>query len=208
MSTRSPTGDGRRAATPAQSSEAISDAEIVARCARGDAAAWEALVQRYRRLIYAIPHRMGLDATDADDVFQITFAKLAERVDSLEQPAQVRAWLVTTARRESLKVVKRPAAGSTKSEQLSQVADPAELPSEELERLQDRHLVQRSLAGLDCRCRDLLTRLYSVEGSGDGKVTYESVAKELGVPVGSVGPTRIRCLHKLLSEFRRLAEET
>ena len=129
-------------------------------------------------------------------------------MDSLEQPGQVRAWLVTTARREALKVVKRPRVTDSQSEQLSQVADPAELPSEELERLQDRHLVQRSLAGLDIRCRELLTRLYSDTGSTDGKATYESVAKELGVPVGSVGPTRMRCLHKLLNEFRRLAEES
>jgi RNA polymerase sigma factor (sigma-70 family) len=194
-----------RRAAPASGEERLSDAELTARCVSGDERAWALLVDRYRRLIYTIPYRMGLDPADADEIFQITFARLAERLGGLEQPDRVRAWLVTTARRLALN-----AAGRRKnfdSEVSAAIADPADLPSETLARLEEQQLVRIALSRLGGPCRRLLTLLYyPAEGAGKAS-SYESVARELGIPIGSVGPTRLRCLRKLLVEFRSLSEE-
>ncbi len=209
MSTR-PRAGGRRSTGKTQRSlETLSDAELVARCASGEASAWEALVHRYKNLIYAIPHRMGLGPSDADDVFQITFARLAERIESLENPSRVRAWLVTTARRIGLDTVARGRVrGNTAGpEALSEVRDPADLASDELERLQNRDLVRRALGRLDERCRELLSKLYYRQDAAADARSYARVANELAMPVGSIGPTRLRCLQKLLAEFQRLAIE-
>jgi RNA polymerase sigma factor (sigma-70 family) len=149
---------------------------------------------------------MGLDPSDADDVFQITFASLAEEIGSLRKPDRVRAWLATAARRAALKV--RVRRRGELLDTATDLPDPGELPSEELERLQDQQLVQRALASLSARCRDLLERLYFPKENQDGAGSYESVAKDLDMPLGSIGPTRMRCLEKLLNEFRKLAEET
>lgn len=185
--------------------DASSDAELVARCADGDDAAWRTLVNRYRRLIYTIPYRMGLDPADADEVFQVTFARLAERIGSLRDPERVRAWLVTTARRVALNLTGRRR--DADPEALATIADTADLPEAEIERLQEQQLVRRALDGLGGRCRELLRRLYYPDPASGETGSYESVARELGVPVGSIGPTRMRCLKKLLLEYRRLTQD-
>lgn len=182
------------------------DARLVAACAKGDEDAWRALVQRYRRLVYTIPYRMGLDPADADEVFQITYTRLAERIDRLERPERVRAWLVTTARRVSLNLVTRRRTGDDSSDALAHVADPADLPSEELRKLEEQELVRSALERLGDRCRELLRLLYYPEG-GDRTASYEEISERLGMPVGSIGPTRMRCLRKLRTEFERLTGE-
>ncbi len=188
---------------PAKPAEAA-DAALVARCAESDAAAWRALVDRYRRLVYTIPYRMGLDPADADDVFQLTFTRLAERIDRLERPERVRAWLVTTARRLALNLVSRSRLMESE-DALVNVADPADLPPDEIDRLERQQLVRLALSRLGRRCRRLLERLYYGEAATGQRVSYEEIAAEMDMPVGSIGPTRMRCLKKLSTEFERLA---
>ena len=130
-------GAGQSRAAPVKLAK-LTDAEIVARCAVGDEAAWWVLVSRYRRLVYTIPYRMGLDPADSDDVFQITWVRLAERIGALREPARVRAWLVTTARRVALNVAGRRR--DSESEIPADLTDPADLPSDEIERLAARAL--------------------------------------------------------------------
>jgi RNA polymerase sigma factor (sigma-70 family) len=180
------------------------DADLVALCAAGDVYAWRVLVTRYRRLIYTIPYRMGLDPAEADDVFQLAFARLAERIDRLERPERVRAWLVTTARRLSLNVVTRRRRLEDSAVVLENVADPSDLPGEEIERLEEQQLIRIALERLGGRCRELLSLLYYPEDTG---ASYETISKRLGMPIGSIGPTRMRCLRKLRAEFERLAGE-
>ena len=75
-----------------------SDAELVRACRRGDQAAWDELVNRYQRLIFAIPRRAGLSEEQAADVFQEVFLTLFEKLDEIEQPEKIRSWIVTTAK--------------------------------------------------------------------------------------------------------------
>jgi RNA polymerase sigma factor (sigma-70 family) len=184
----------------------ISDESLVLACRRGEADAWEMLINRYQRLIYTIPRRAGLDEDQAAEVFQRTFAKLLENLHRIRQPGSIHAWLVTTARRETLQLIREqrveqsfPRTDNLDSEPQSEtIPDDTPLPSERLERLEDQQLIQRAIAALDERSRTLLTLLYYQPNP----LSYAEIAAVLNIPEGSLGPTRARCLQKL----RRLLE--
>lgn len=187
-----------------ESETPASDAELAARCNRGDGAAWEILVHRYQRLVYAIVRRIGLDEHMAADVFQTVFARLIEHLPKLTQQDRLQAWIVTTAKREAL--LQRSRGQRTVSMTRDDdgdndgttaewdVADDALLPEDALAALQSQNQVRQALDRLDTRCRDLLTMLY---GDADEAVAYDQIAARLDMPVGSIGPTRARCLGKL-----------
>src|SRR5688572_32311732 len=84
-----------------------SDEQLVQACQRGDEDAWEQLIARYRRLVYTIPRRAGLDDDLAAEVFQRVFITLLESIDRIEQPARISTWLVTTTRRETWRTGRR-----------------------------------------------------------------------------------------------------
>lgn len=175
------------------------DAPLVARCLRGDAAAWETLVRRYQRLVYAIVRRAGLDEHAAADVFQTVFERLIESLPRINEPSRLQAWIVTTAKRETLLQIERSrrTVSMTPTDEDGAPAwdmpDSAPLPDEVLAEVQDIERVRVALDRLEARCRDLLRRLFR----DDVAIAYDEVARELGMSVGSIGPTRARCLGKL-----------
>ena len=179
-----------------------SDGKLVLACRRGDPEAWEGLVNRYQRLIYSIPRRSGMDEDQAAEVFQRTFVKLLEHLDRIEQPERIRAWLVTTARRETWRLIRQQRSEESFSDtddadsEISHetVSDDALLPDEALERLEEQHLVRTAIAAMDERCRKLLALLYY----RPDPPPYAEIAATLDMPEGSLGPTRARCLQKLL----------
>jgi len=188
--------------------EQMEDAALVRLCVEREEMAWAVLVQRFRRLVYAIPIRAGLRDDQTEQVFHETFAKLAERIGALKEPDRVRAWIVTTARRLTIDVMRARAASPvlTDSEAtLATVEDPATLAPDELMRLETRHLVRQGMLRLGDRCRRLLTVLFYDDS--DPPRSYESMARELGMPVGSLGPTRARCLAKLATELEDLRRD-
>jgi RNA polymerase sigma factor (sigma-70 family) len=176
----------------------LSDEALVLACRRGDAGAWEALIQRYQRLIYAIPRRSGLNDDQVADVFQHVFAMLLENLDSIQQPARVGAWLATTARRESWRLGRHESGTTTSVDNeddldAGALPDTMLLPDELMLRLEMQHQVRVAIAGLDERCRRLLTLLFY----RSEPPAYAEIATALGLPEGSIGPTRARCLKKL-----------
>lgn len=184
------------------------DASLVARCRQGDAAAWAALVRRYQRLVYAIVQRTGLDEHAAADVFQTVFARLLSHLPSLVQPDRLQAWIVTTAKREALRArhlahrtvsMTRPDDNEGDAFE-DTVADDSPLAEQRLSDLQQLNLLRNALDSLDPRCRDLLLLVFRDD---DERLPYDEVARRLGVPLGSIGPTRSRCLAKL----RRLVDD-
>lgn len=177
-----------------------SDAELIEGCRRGEEAAWEALVARYQRLIYAIPRRAGLDEDRSSEVFQEVFATLLESLANITQPDRLQAWLVTTAKRKSWRLIRRESStrsfagdDETQDAEMYNVADAALLPDEAMRQLEEQHLVRLSLTELDERCRLLLTILFY----SPAPVPYSEIAARLGTSEGSIGPTRARCLRKL-----------
>lgn len=186
----------------------MSDLELVAACRRDDNLAWETLIRRYRRLVYAVPSRAGLPPDQIETIFHETFAKLAERIDTIDRGDRVRAWVVTTARRLTIDAIRGRARGrelEDSEETLEHLEDPAELPSDAVEKMERRHLVRTALRRMGERCRRLLTALFY--DRSDPPRSYESIAAELGMPLGSLGPTRARCLAKLLQEYEGLDHE-
>lgn len=181
------------------------DEALVLACRRGDADAWEALIARYQRLIYAIPSRAGLDAELSAEVFQNVFATLLKNLDRIEQPSRIRAWLVTAARRATWRLIRRNRnvrsfrESEDAEDEINEIPDGAALPEDELVRLQEQHIIRTGVAALDERCRRLLTLLYY----GPSRQSYEEIAAALDMSVGSIGPIRARCLQKL----RRLLED-
>ncbi len=181
------------------------DEQLLLACRRGEEAAWEALVRRYQRLVYAVPRRAGLDEDAAAEVFQEVFTTLLENVAGIEQPSRLHAWLVTTARRKTWRVITRSKAtrpfGGDEGEEdeMLSVADERALPDEALAQLEEQHLVRAALADLDERCRKLLTMLFYRADPPP----YSEVAAALGTPEGSIGPTRARCLRKLLDALKK-----
>jgi RNA polymerase sigma factor (sigma-70 family) len=195
------------ALNPDYANTEISDADLIARCVTGDAKAWEALVHRYQRLVYVIVCRMGFDEHMAADVFQTVFERLMAHLSKLTDPDRLQAWIVTTTKREALLQLKRSRRNisftldDSTGEDLPEwdIADESLLPEQVLVELQTQAMVRHAMGRLDTRCNQLLTMLY-VEG--DDKVAYEEVSARLDMPIGSIGPTRSRCLEKL----RKLVE--
>lgn len=182
------------------------DEELLEGCRRGDAAAWEALVKRYERLIYAVPRRAGLAEDLAAEVFQEVFTTLFEKLDDIEQPDRLQAWLVTTAKRKTWRLIgNRQTAAARRSSgndddpdaELRALPDNAPLPDEVLVRLEEQHRVRAALAALDERCQKLLGLLFY----RPDPLPYSEIAAAIGAPEGSIGPTRARCLQKLMRQL-------
>jgi len=177
------------------------DKELLIACRRGDESSWQALVDRYQRLIYAIPRRAGLNEDQAGEVFQEVFVTLFEKLNDINEPDRLHAWLVTTARRKTWRLVSKERSsysarigdGDAGDEALA-VVDDAVLPDETLVRLEEQHRIRTALEELDPRCRELLTMLYYQAEPPP----YSEIAAVLGSPEGSIGPTRARCLKKLM----------
>jgi RNA polymerase sigma factor (sigma-70 family) len=182
--------------------ESLPDAQLLQLCKDGQQRAWEVLVRRYQRLIYTIPRRAGLDESHAADVFQTTFVRLFENLDRMHDPSRLRAWLVTTARRETLhllamarRVVEvaplRDDGGA--NDPLDQFADPSPLPEELLSSLQDQDRLRRAVDRLDDPSRALMAMLFLC----DEPMPYREIAARLQIAEGSIGPTRARALARL-----------
>lgn len=172
------------------------DAFLISACRKGDDLAWRVLVGRYAQLIYRIPLRCGLSFEQADDILQNVFVLLLEKLDQIDHPDRVRAWLVTTARWESLRAMRARARTSEVSLYNNEMEPWIEQnlePDQLLIHSEQRRLVQQGLAMLDPRCADLLRMLFCQLPTP----TYSEIARALGISEGSIGPTRARCLHKL-----------
>jgi RNA polymerase sigma factor (sigma-70 family) len=182
------------------------DAALVQACRAGDHGAWELLIRRYQRLVYSIPLRAGLGEDAAAEIFQRIFVVLFEKLDTLTQPERLRAWLVTTARRECWAYSRREqrtvALPQTDQDAggAADIPDPGLLPDESLELQERQHMVRQALSSLDERCRTLLQLLFFQPEPP----SYAELAAALGTREGSIGPTRARCLEKLRVQFAKL----
>jgi RNA polymerase sigma factor (sigma-70 family) len=167
-------------------------AGMVRDAAAGDAAAWNRLMDQYGRLIWAITRDFNLVDSDASDVVQTTWLRLVEHIDELQQPERVGAWLATTARNECLRTIaarKRivPVGEPDRLEDMGgyeQPVDEALLAAERAQR------VRAALRLLPPRWQRLMELIMAEQ-------PYAVIADRLSVPVGSIGPTRGRCLDRL-----------
>jgi len=188
---------------PATSSTVPSaTARIVSRAAEGDQQAWDQLVERYSRLLWAVARAHRLNTVDAADVVQTSWVRLIEHLPEIRNPDGVGAWLATTARRECLRVL-RGATRCQPSDQIENVAvergsaDPGELDAALLTTERDTAL-HRAFSRLPARDQALLRLL-----TADPSPSYQEIGAALGMPIGSIGPNRVRSLERLRRELRR-----
>jgi RNA polymerase sigma factor (sigma-70 family) len=178
---------------------------LVQRCLNGDAKAWQTLVQRFAPLVHSVPIRYGLTPAEVDDVGQEVFLALAQSLAQIEDPQRLAAWLITTARRYSWRAIYRrrqeqPASADdlATSEGLGTsvpIGQPAPAINELLASWQRQEALQQGLQRLGHRCRQLLVLLFLDQS----EPTYEEISARLDLPIGSIGPTRNRCLQQLRS---------
>jgi RNA polymerase sigma factor (sigma-70 family) len=174
-------------------------ATLLARAGQGDQRAWDALVSEHTRLLWSVARSFRLDAADANDVVQTTWLRLVEHLDSIEDPARLVGWLVTTARREAMRILRR--SGRERPVVEDTVLDrPDDGPPVDTALLVDERdkALWQAFARLNDKCRRLL------QVAVNEPQAYDEISAALGMPIGSIGPTRRRCL----TQLRALLEGT
>ncbi len=167
---------------------------LVTRASGGDQGAWHELVDRYAPLVYTICTRYRLSNPDIEDVGQNVWLLLVEQLGKLREPAALPGWLATTTARECLRVV----TATNKSERLGTGLDDSVLfvddavIDEELLVAERNAALRAAFAELPARCQQLLAMLIS-----DPPHPYAEIHAQLGIPVGSIGPQRARCLDRM-----------
>jgi RNA polymerase sigma factor (sigma-70 family) len=182
------------------------DNKLVRECLSGSREAWESLVQRYSRLIYGIALRRGLSQDDAADVFQTVCVKLLANLEKLKDDQHLTGWMITTAKNECTHVYRQrqrlysPSPSNDTGEKMALLATDDPWPIEVVVQLEEEQLVRREVENLPDRCRRLIELLYLA----DPPLSYEEVSAFLEMPVGSIGPTRARCLKGLKERLEKL----
>jgi RNA polymerase sigma factor (sigma-70 family) len=167
---------------------------LVIRASGGDPDAWNELVDRYAPLVYTICTRYRLSNHDIEDVGQNVWLLLVEQLGKLREPAALPGWLATTTARECLRVVR----AASKAERLATGLDDSVLfvdnavIDEEILVAERNAALRAAFAELPPRCQRLLSMLV-----GDPPQSYAEIHAELGIPVGSIGPQRARCLERM-----------
>ena len=166
--------------------------EQVRLAASGERGAWESLVERYEGLLWGIARSHRLDEASACDVVQTTWLRLLEHLDDLRDPDALGGWLATTTRHECLRTLRQSARQiPTEDDRMPEDAVPAVAEARLLADERDSEL-WGAFATLPARCQALLRMLAS-----DPAPSYEEVGAALDMPIGSIGPTRGRCLGRL-----------
>jgi RNA polymerase sigma factor (sigma-70 family) len=172
--------------------------ELLRRAAEGSAPAWDELVRRYERLVWSVARTYRLSGTDAADAVQTTWLRLVEHLGSITDPERLGSWLATTTRRESLRLARRAARErhDLGDDALDVLADHGAGVDQALLADEQQGVLLRGLRALDERCQSLLRVL-----SASPPPRYDAVAEAFGMPIGSIGPTRGRCLDRLRTEL-------
>jgi RNA polymerase sigma factor (sigma-70 family) len=172
-------------------------ADLVRRAADGDQAAWQAVVEQYSGLLWSVVRRFRLPEAQAADAVQATWLRLLENVDAIRDPERLAGWLRTTARRECLETIRRTGRERPADPHAPQPVEPASDradadPEASVLRRERTDLVRAAVRDLPEHSQQLLGLLVALP-----PLSYEEIGARLGMPVGSIGPTRARLLARL-----------
>ena len=166
---------------------AVTDADLVGRCRSGEQEAWNELVNRFSRYVYAIATRVyRLDRHDAEDIFQEVFARTYENLDDLRDDSSIRPWIGTLARRLCVDRL-RASAREQPEEELSERAT----TEDEFAELDEALAVREAMRDLPEHCAEILDRFFARDES------YRAIGEALGLPPGTIASRISRCLTKL-----------
>lgn len=173
----------------------MSVTELFRRAEAGEQAAWNAIVDRYTKLLWSVARAHRLGTADAADVVQTTWLRLVEHFGRIEDPERLAGWLATTARRECLQTLRRAGRELVKDvdDIILGVVEECPVPVDARLLAEERDVaLWASFERLSVRCQVLLRILMATPPPD-----YATVSAELDMPVGSIGPTRGRCLNQL-----------
>lgn len=184
--------DSARPITAVVHSPGVEAEELLARVVAGDEQAWHEVVDRYAGLVWSVARSYRLPGAATDDVVQTVWLRLTEHAARIRQADRLAAWLATTTRNEALRAV-RHARRTTPQDLLDERADTTTISAEE--RVGDDATLTAVLAAfeqLSPEDQHLMRLLCAVP-----PLDYQTIAELLGRPIGSIGPTRARCLERL-----------
>jgi RNA polymerase sigma factor (sigma-70 family) len=174
---------------------------LVAAAAAGEPEAWSQLIDRYAVLIRSVCRSHRLSDADADDVAQLTWLRAVEHIGRLRDPERFGAWIATTARHECLRVLRGRKRFVPTADELENPLYAQHVDQDEVELAQERRAaVRHALGARPARQRTLLRLLHAEDSP-----SYEAIGSALGMPVGSIGPTRGRALERLRHELQHAA---
>jgi RNA polymerase sigma factor (sigma-70 family) len=173
----------------------LSDSELVQRCRAGDPAAWNELVERFSRYVYAVCTKgFRLSAVDAEDVFQDVFARVYTHLDTLRDDTALRPWIAQLTRRRCLDSISRAKRDQPAVEEIEGEAH------DDLEAIDEAFAVREAMALLSEPCQEILDRFFARDQS------YRTISAELGLPAGTIASRIARCLRMLRVELEGRSE--
>jgi RNA polymerase sigma factor (sigma-70 family) len=178
-----------------------SDERLVEECLRGSEAAWDALIDKYKVLIYSVPVRFGLTPDESTDVFQEVCVSLLSELETLRQPRALPSWLTHTAWHKCLHHIRRNRRYVEWDDDGfgSALNDDQPLAEASLQKLENEQTLREAITELPARCESLIRMLFYEQPP----VPYHEVAERLGLAKGSIGFTRMRCLDRLRERLER-----
>ena len=176
--------------TPAASRlSALTDAELVERCRAGDAEAWNELVERYSRYVYAVTARgFRLSEQDAEDVYQEVFARVYTHLDTLRDDSALRPWIAQLTRRLCIDSLAKSGREQPRDVENEDVRD-------RTAEIDEAMAVREALGTLPESCQEILDRFFAQDQS------YRTISSELELPAGTIASRIARCLRKLREEL-------
>ncbi len=166
-------------------------ADLVERARGGDQSAWSEIVDRFAGLVWAVVRGYALNPADALDAAQTTWLRLVEHLDRIREPEHLGAWLATTARRESLRLIQLRKS-ECPTDELEEVDALEPEPLDRLIQAERKEALSRAVTSLSSRGQAVVRLLFS-----DEEPSYDQISVRLRMPVGAIGPTRRRCLDQL-----------
>jgi RNA polymerase sigma factor (sigma-70 family) len=171
--------------------EELSNAELIKRAA-GDDDAFRVLQHRFKGVVWAASYGFRFNLQTREDIAQLVWLKLFQHLDNLREPDRIAGWLATVTRRECLRLARRHAIHDVAEPIDREIDAHVEDSATEMIRAETIRTVAAALAKLDARCQRLLRLLTAAP-----PLSYQEIGEALDVPIGSIGPTRQRCLEKL-----------
>jgi RNA polymerase sigma factor (sigma-70 family) len=192
------TGGLSQAPKPASSDQAgeqspSSDAYLVAECLKGNEEAWEALIQKYKRLVYSIPIKYGASPADAEDILQSVYTQLFCELSKLRRAESLKSWLMVVTSRKCFQWHRRKRIETTLDDIEEQHPEAVAISGPEALEAEEEQCLREAIAQLSPRCRELVRLLFYEQPP----TPYAEVARRLGLPTGSIGFTRGSCLLRL-----------
>lgn len=176
-------------------SDVLPIGELVSAAAGGDQAAWDLIVKRFLPLVYSVSGSFRLSRSDAQDVSQTVWLRLVEHLDDIRDPRALPGWIAVTARNAAIHLLgskKRTVQVDPMSNRVFEDGVQSSPVDENLLRSERRQVLREALAELPAKQRELLLLLVA-----DPPISYSEISQRLGIPVGSIGPTRARYLQRL-----------